>query len=101
MTKESEVSGTGDLFEEREFGGVEVEKAGAQVGGILILRRPARRGLVELGWADIDASELDFTEGMGKEVREKPGLVGAAAGEIENIAGGWELGVKVRTGVGF
>ena len=32
VPEEGEVSGTGDLFEEREFGGVEIEEAGLQVG---------------------------------------------------------------------
>ena len=101
MAKEGEVSGAGDLFEEGEFGGVEIEKAGAQVGGALVLGRPAGGGLVELGGADIDAGELDLVEGMGKEVGEESGLVGTTAGEVEDVALGWELGTEVGNGMSF
>lgn len=95
------MGGAGDLLEEGEFGGVEVEEAGAQVGGALVLSGPAGGGFVEFGGPDVDTGELSFAERIGEEVGEESCFVGASAGEVENVALGWDLGRKVGKGVNF
>lgn len=96
MPKKGQMGGTGDFFEEGEFGGVEVEEVGTELGGVLILSRPARGGFIEFGGTNVDAGELGISERGGEEVGEEACLVGTPTGEVEDVALGRKLGVEVR-----